>query len=536
MKFVKGNIHPFLLHDQMIESLLKKDEALLHLPTIPNFFAGQEIFITGGTGFLGKVLIEKLLRSCPDIKTIYLLLRPRKGQSINERLTSLCDQVVFDALRVFNPKFMDKLVPIEGDVSQLGLGMSEHDKNMMKNVSIVYHSAASVRFDDSLKYAVLMNTRGTREVMEFATTLRNIKCVMHVSTTYSNLGYDLVKEEVYPPIADWKKTIEVCEKMDEDVLNFVTKLYINLMPNTYVFSKNLAEHVSNHYKARLPVIVLRPSIIISAYEEPFRGYVDNFNGPMGIMLGSNIGILKTLLCDPNNVPDMLPVDMCVKAIIISSWKRAHEQSSELQVFNAATANMVKITIEQLLEIESTGPSEEFPPGNLQVFVQSCGVTLNRILNLTRCFFYQLIPAMIIDSALKIKGMRPRLMKLQRKMYEANKALAYFTTHNFDFQNDNFIKLASYLKPEDIKAFDNMSFYRGSLITYSRLFLYGFRRYLLNFKDEDLEKDRQRTRKIRIATTVFKYTMYFILFCIIVFKTGIMSFLSQRSHFSVDCVN
>ena len=325
MKFPNGNFHQFLNHEQMIENLLKKDEALYNLPTIPDFFAGQEIFITGGTGFLGKVLIEKLLRSCPGIKTIYILLRPKKGQSVNERLTSLCDQVVFDALRVLNPNFKDKFVAVEGNVLELGLGMSEQDKSLMKNVSIIYHSAASVRFDDTLKYAVLMNTRGTRELMEFAMSLQNIKCVMHVSTTYSNLGHETVEEEVYPEIADWRKTIEICEKMDGDFLNFLTKKYTNLMPNTYVFSKNLAEHVSFDYKDKLPIILLRPSIILSAYEEPFRGYVDNINGPMGILLASHIGISKTMLCDPKNILDMLPVDVCVKAMITATWKRAHEQ-------------------------------------------------------------------------------------------------------------------------------------------------------------------------------------------------------------------
>ncbi|XP_070495731.1 putative fatty acyl-CoA reductase CG5065, partial [Chironomus tepperi] len=364
MKFPNGHFHPFMLHDQMIENLLKKDEPLNHLPTIPEFFAAQEIFITGGTGFLGKVLIEKLLRSCPDIKTIYILLRPKKGQSVDERLRSLCDQVVFDALRVCNPNFMDKLVAVKGDVSELGLGLSEFDKTLMKDVTIVYHSAASVRFDDSIKYAVLMNTRGTRELMEFATTLKNIKCVMHVSTTFSNLGHDSVKEEIYPGIADWRKTIEICEKMDENILNFVTKKYTNFMPNTYVFSKNLAESVTQHYSDRLPAIVFRPSIILSAIKEPFRGYVDNINGPMGIFLASHIGISKTMLCDPKNILDMLPVDLCVKAMIISTWKRGHEQLNDLPVINAASARAVTVTINQLLEIGKNSGCVEFPPGNL----------------------------------------------------------------------------------------------------------------------------------------------------------------------------
>lgn len=120
------------------------------------------------------------------------------------------------------------------------------------------------------------------------------------------------------------------------------------------------------------------------------------------------------------------------------------------------------------------------------------------------------------------------MKIQRKIFEANKALTYFTTHNFDFANDNFLKLPTYLHPDDIKAFDNRSMYRGSLITYSRFALYGFRRYLLNFKDEDLEADRRRERIIRIATSILKYSLYFALFFMAIYKTDILSFLLQKN--------
>jgi len=40
--------------------------------SIPAFYAGQSIFLTGATGFLGKVFIEKILRSCPDVRNIFL--------------------------------------------------------------------------------------------------------------------------------------------------------------------------------------------------------------------------------------------------------------------------------------------------------------------------------------------------------------------------------------------------------------------------------------------------------------------------------
>lgn len=57
--------------------------------SIPAFYAGQSIFLTGATGFLGKVFIEKILRSCPDVRHIFLLMRPKKGLSIDERLEEI---------------------------------------------------------------------------------------------------------------------------------------------------------------------------------------------------------------------------------------------------------------------------------------------------------------------------------------------------------------------------------------------------------------------------------------------------------------
>lgn len=59
------------------------------ISNVNNFFNGKTVFITGGTGFLGACLIEKLLRSVPDLQNIYLLLRPKKGKEINERLEEL---------------------------------------------------------------------------------------------------------------------------------------------------------------------------------------------------------------------------------------------------------------------------------------------------------------------------------------------------------------------------------------------------------------------------------------------------------------
>ena len=61
---------------------------------IAQFYHGKTIFITGATGFLGKVLIEKLLRSCPHLEKIYLLIRTKKNCSPQQRIHEILDSPV----------------------------------------------------------------------------------------------------------------------------------------------------------------------------------------------------------------------------------------------------------------------------------------------------------------------------------------------------------------------------------------------------------------------------------------------------------
>lgn len=74
---------------------------------IAEFYKRKSVFITGATGFIGKQLVEKLVRSCPgkrqtvhfrsfilsikhlDIEHIYLLVRPKRGHDVNDRVKEL---------------------------------------------------------------------------------------------------------------------------------------------------------------------------------------------------------------------------------------------------------------------------------------------------------------------------------------------------------------------------------------------------------------------------------------------------------------
>lgn len=75
--------------------------------SLTTFFENKEIFVTGGSGFVGKALIEKLLRSCNGLKMIFVLMRPKKGVSPEERINKMTENLVSSILNVteFSIKF-----------------------------------------------------------------------------------------------------------------------------------------------------------------------------------------------------------------------------------------------------------------------------------------------------------------------------------------------------------------------------------------------------------------------------------------------
>ena len=70
-----------------------------HQPSILAAFSGADVFITGGTGFVGSVIIEQLLRLVPDLGTVFVLVRPKAGAAPDARLEALLAKPLFDALR-----------------------------------------------------------------------------------------------------------------------------------------------------------------------------------------------------------------------------------------------------------------------------------------------------------------------------------------------------------------------------------------------------------------------------------------------------
>lgn len=60
---------------------------------VHDFYDDTVVLITGGTGFIGKVLVEKMLRSF-TIRTIYLLIRSKNSRSVDDRLHEFFEESV----------------------------------------------------------------------------------------------------------------------------------------------------------------------------------------------------------------------------------------------------------------------------------------------------------------------------------------------------------------------------------------------------------------------------------------------------------
>ncbi|XP_026684749.1 uncharacterized protein LOC113470475 [Diaphorina citri] len=152
---------------------------------IQEFYRGATVLITGGTGFMGKALTEKLLRSCPHLRRIYLLIRPKRGKPVQERLDAIFEDRVFRRLATEVPAFRDKISAVAGDISLPGLGLSGQDRErLIDSVTVVLHGAATVRFDEQIRTAVQINILGVRSMLELAKEMKHLKVNETLEGTY----------------------------------------------------------------------------------------------------------------------------------------------------------------------------------------------------------------------------------------------------------------------------------------------------------------------------------------------------------------
>jgi len=291
---------------------------------IVDFYTNKSVFITGASGFIGKVLVEKLLRTCPNISKIYMLLRSTEKQTTKQRLDNeFTECKLYENLD--KNLIRSKLVPLDGDLTKDLLGLSENDvKLVCENVNIVFHVAASVKFDDPLKKCVQYNVLGTKSVLDLCHKISDLDCLVHVSTAYAYCHMKRSEECLYPLKVSPTQVIKACDWMDDQTLKQYSEPLMEGRPNTYTFTKAVAEHYINENRRHLPVAIARPSIVTASLNEPFPGWVDSINGPGGASLLGTLGIARTMHCKPKNIADLIPIDIVTNALIVIAWKTASE--------------------------------------------------------------------------------------------------------------------------------------------------------------------------------------------------------------------
>jgi fatty acyl-CoA reductase len=113
--------------------------------SIHQHFSGGSVLITGASGYVGGLVVEKLLR-CTGIDTVYVLMRAKKGSDIQTRLSSMLNSSPLFHLLRDNP-VLSKVKAIEGDMTAAPqLGISSEDLQLLQQtVHTVIHCAADIR-------------------------------------------------------------------------------------------------------------------------------------------------------------------------------------------------------------------------------------------------------------------------------------------------------------------------------------------------------------------------------------------------------
>ncbi|KAG6460344.1 hypothetical protein O3G_MSEX011916 [Manduca sexta] len=231
---------------------------------IQKFYQDSVIFITGVSGFMGKLLVEKLLRAC-NVRKIYILIRPKEGKTIRDRLNDIKKDPGFDYLRETQPNFGDKIVSVEGDISEIRLGISDSDwGTLTEEVDTIFHLAATTNVDIPLPAATLINIRGTREILHLAKQCSKLRVFEYVSTAYCQATTDKIGvqlDEKFQPCPIPPATlIELVENVDKTRLGAIVSGLTKSWPNTYTFTKAVAEELVRSMADEIPICIVRPPI------------------------------------------------------------------------------------------------------------------------------------------------------------------------------------------------------------------------------------------------------------------------------------
>lgn len=255
----------------------------------------MNVLITGGTGFVGKATLARLVDE-PAYDRIYLLVRGKRDQSAAERVNTI-------VRRMFPPHKAERLLgrirAVSGDLTEPGLGLGAEDvAELTTRVQQILHVGASTEFGAPLDESRLNNVEGTRHVLDFAVTLRKqgvLQRFDYVSTAYvAGKLKGIVKED------DLARGQEFA--------------------NSYEQSKYEAELLVRAYAGAdaLPIAIYRPSIVVG---DSNSGYTPHFKVLYWPLLLLSKNLLPFFAVNPRAILDVVPVDYVADAMVALMQRR-----------------------------------------------------------------------------------------------------------------------------------------------------------------------------------------------------------------------
>uniref|UniRef100_A0A182REJ5 Fatty acyl-CoA reductase n=1 Tax=Anopheles funestus TaxID=62324 RepID=A0A182REJ5_ANOFN len=427
----------------------------VRVKSVREFYKDSTILLTGGTGFIGKVLLEKLLR-CFEVKTVFLLIRPKRNKTVDERLDEVFEDVIFDAIKTSpngGKPLLAKVIPIEVNFqSDVVVSTADYHRLLAAQVEVVFNVMASVKFNEDIETAIDTNVLSSRKLFLLAQQLPHIQTIVHVSTFYSNCHRSHIEERIYEdlPFGGFENILALFRYLTPEEKDRLKPIILGPMPNSYTFSKRCAEVMIQQQFAQLPIAIFRPPIVTSAYREPTPGWVNNFNGPAGMVVPVIRGQVYWCYGADDATVHMVPVDYCVNALLAVGWD------------NSQRKRKIKTTTREVVPVYNYAFRDNVFRNRDAGALLAIGIDsiLGRIfgrytIHITSSTFMRklfinwlLLQACVADIFNKLTGKKAKNYETIKRVVALEDSTSYFRCHSWTAENGNVRKLWDRLPADD----------------------------------------------------------------------------------------